>query len=159
MDDKKEKAAAADLSFETLCEFLDENKWTYEKDRKNRKVTCLVKGETLDIQFLVNIFEDEQLVSIASPMPFDVPDERRKQLAVAVSRANHGLIDGNFDYDYINGTIFFRMTTCFAGGIVGQDLFAYLIYITCRMMDDYYTTFNELCLHDASVEDIIKKVK
>lgn len=157
MDDKK--SAAADLTFETLCEFLDGNKWEYEKDAKNRKATCLVKGESSDIQILFNIFEDDRLISVASPMPFDVPQERCRQLAVAVSRANYGMVDGNFDFDHINGTIFFRMTTSFAGGIVGRGVFEYMTHITCETMNEYEPVFKELCLRDVSVEDIIKKVK
>ena len=39
-------------------------------------------------------------------MPFTVPENMRKEMAVAVSCANHCMVDGDFDYDYETGKIY-----------------------------------------------------
>ena len=99
--------------YDTLCNMLTENKWHYDEDEDNFVITCGAQGEDLPIKLTIRVDPERLLVSIISPMPFTVPEDKRIDMALAVSIANYGLVDGSFDYSFANGNIYFRMTSSF----------------------------------------------
>lgn len=152
-----DKSALA--AFDALCQMLEEAEWHYEKDEGKLQISCGAQGEDLPMPIQVTIYPDFQLISLISPMPFTVPEDRRKELAVAVSRANNGIVDGSFDYDYTKGYIVFRMTTSFRGGLVGKEVMRYMLMVSCGTIDEYNDKFESVCKNGMTADEIIEYVK
>ena len=153
-DDKKLKQAQ--VAFKTLCEMLDSNGWRYNKDEKNLVINCSARGEDLPMELKIEIDVDRMLIVLLSPMPFLVSEERRIALAVATSVANYRLADGSFDYDMRSGRILFRMTSSFRDSLIGKDLFEYMLFVSCKTIDDFNDKFLTISKNNASTEEIIK---
>lgn len=156
-EEKELKQAQA--VFKTLCEVLDEHNWYYSKDEENFSIRCNTQGDDFPIEIRIKIDVKMQLVSLYSQMPFAVPEDRRSALAVAVSRANDGLADGNFDYNYLSGGIVFRMTACYMGSLIGRKLFAYMLMCSCTTVDVYNDKFFMVCKNKMSNEEIADFIK
>ncbi len=99
------------------------------------------KGEDLPMTLHIILRTDKQIVSVLSAIPFRIAEEHLQTAAVAVAAANHGLIDGPYDLNYINGNIVFRLTSCFLGSVLSEQLFSYLMFVSAETIDRYNDRF------------------
>ena len=152
-DEKQLKQARA--AFQALCEMLEEKDWHYEKDAENFLITCGAQGEDLPMEIRISIDAERQLIMLLSQMPFKISEDKRTALAVAVSVANNGMVDGSFDYDYLGGDIIFRMTSSFRDSLVGKDVFEYMLLCSCATIDKYNDKFLMVAKNDMSNEEIL----
>ena len=158
MAEEKELKQAKEV-YKTLCTRLDEHNWRYEKDEENLKIHCGAQGDDLPMEIYIEVDKKRQLVSLLSPMPFTVPENRRSGIAVAVSMANYGMVDGSFDFDYLTGRLLFRMTTSYRESIIGKELFTYMLMCSCITIDRYNDKFLVVAKQDMTVEQILELVQ
>ena len=136
MADEK-KLRQAKVAFDTLCDMLDEREWKYDKDEDNFQIESGACGEDLPMPLRISVDPERDLITLLSHMTFDVPEDKRVEMALAVSAINYMLVDGNFDYDILKGTLLFRMTSSYKESLVGKELFAYMLYVSCNTVDNY----------------------
>ena len=158
MSEEKELKQALAV-YKSLCEMLDDHEWHYERDDENLSIHCGAQGDDLPIEINIEVDMKRQLVTLMSNMPFAVPESRRTALAVAVSQANNGMVDGSFDYDYLSGRIIFRMTSCYRESLIGKDLLAYMLMCACYTIDEYNDKFLMVAKNEMSIEEILEFVK
>lgn len=158
MADEKQLKRARE-AFQALCEMLDEKDWHYDKDAENLLISCGAQGEDLPMKIRIEVDAERQLIILLSQMPFTIPEDRRTALAIAVSAANNGMIDGSFDYDYLGGNIIFRMTSTFRDSLVGKEVFEYMLYCSCFTIDNYNDKFLMVAKSDMSNEEILNFIK
>lgn len=156
MPEERSKQAVA--TFDSLCAMLDAKNWHYTKNEQALTVECKAQGDDLPIDIRIEVDSQRDLVFVMSDLPFKVPEERRSALAVAVTAANWGLHDGNFDYDYLNGRILFRMTASFKESILSKDLLEYMLMYTCVFVDRYNDKFLVICKDNSSYDDIVNNI-
>ena len=149
----------AQAVYKALCNMLDDHNWNYEKNEKELSIYSGARGDDLPIELRIRVDAQRKLVSLLSQMPFDVPENRRTALAVAVSEANSTMVDGDFDYNYLTGKIIFRMTTSFLDSLIGKELFEYMLSCACYTIDEYNDKFLMVAMKDMSVDQILKFIK
>lgn len=132
-----EKLQLAQSTYQILCRALDKDDWHYRKDDEKLTVTCGAQGEDLPIEFNISVDAQRQIVIFLSGLPFKISEEKRMAGAIAVSCINNQLVCGGFDYDVSTGTIFFRMTNSFRDSILDAEVFASIIYTSCKTIDEY----------------------
>ena len=155
-DDKGLKQAKAVYS--ALCEMLDARGWHYNKNEQELNISCQAQGDDLPIELLIEIDVKRSLISLLSPMPFTIPEKRRAALAVAVSRANNGMVDGSFDYSYTGGKIVFRQTSSYLESLIGKNLFEYMLMCACYTIDEYNDKFLLVAKNEMSTAEILEYI-
>lgn len=138
MVDKHQQALK---TFETICAMLDAREWKYDRDDENMRIICRVTGEDLPVDVVFLVQEKQQVVTLLSPLPFKMAEEKRVDGALAVAVANYGLINGTFDYDLRDGEIRFRMVSSFLESDLNAELFAYMLICSVSTVDDYNDKF------------------
>ena len=149
----------AQAVFKALCTMLDEHNWHYEKDEKELKLHCGARGDDLPIELRIEVDVERKIVCLLSQMPFAVPENRRTAMAVAVSVANNGMVDGDFDYDYLTGAIIFRMTSSFFDSLIGKNMFEYMLSCACYTVDEYNDKFLMVAMKDMSANEIYNFIR
>ena len=157
MDENKLKQAQA--AYKTLCDTLDAREIQYQKDDEHLGIFSGATGDDLPIPIIIHIDVDRMLIVLNSQMLFEVPEERRCQMAVAISRANYGIPDGGFDYDFLSGNIIFRLTSCYRDSLIGQELFEYMLVYAFGIVDQYNDLFEKVATTDMTVEEILKTIE
>lgn len=145
--------------FSSLCAMLDERRWRYEKDEAELAIRCGAQGDDLPMDIRIEVDVKRELVTLLSPMPFTVPENLRANLAVAVSLANYGMVDGSFDYDYLKGRILFRMTSSYRQSLLEKKLFAYMLECSCATIDTYNDKFLSVIKSEMSINQILEYIK
>lgn len=156
-DDLNTKLALA--NFKELCAMLDENEWKYEKDEDNLKIFAKARGEDLPINITIKFNTDMEIVALYSFMPYMIPKDKRDSIAIAVSRVNNAMVDGSFDFDYVGGNLLFRMTASYKGTLLNKDMYAYMLFVSCKTIDDYNDKFLAITKQDMSVDELVKFLK
>ncbi|MCH5350892.1 MAG: YbjN domain-containing protein [Clostridiales bacterium] len=156
-DEKSLKQAKA--VYGALCEMLNDRGWRYDKDEAGLSISCSAQGDDLPIELHIRVDTQRNLVSLLSPMPFTVAPNRRDALALAVSRANNGMVDGSFDYDYVNGRIVFRMTSSYLESLIGKNMFEYMLMCACYTIDEYNDKFLVVAKNEMSFAEIANYIK
>ena len=152
-----EKMERAQQVFNALCAAMDADDWHYEKNEEKLEIKCGAQGEDLPMKIHVIVDPEKQIIILLSPLPFIIPENKRLDGAIAVSVANNGLVDGSFDYDIKDGSIFFRMTSSFIESEIGSELFHYMLLIACHTIDEYNDKFLMVGKGMMSIEDFIAK--
>ena len=142
--------------YDTLCSMLDNIGWKYDKVEEKLMIKSGVKGEDLPIDFLVIVKPRNQVVQFISSMPFNMPEDKRVEGALAVCTANYGLVDGSFDYDLSDGQIVFRLTSSYRDSLLSEALFEYMIMVSASTIDNYNDRFFMLAKGMISLEQFIE---
>lgn len=127
--------------FNTMIKKLDSIGWKYEKHEEKLLIKSGVKGDDLPVEFIVVVNPRNEVVQFLSAMPFNMPEDKRVDGAIAVCVANYGLVDGSFDYDLSDGEIRFRLTSSYRESILSGDLFEYMIMVAASTVDQYNDKF------------------
>ena len=123
--------------YNTLVNMLDTRDWKYEKHEDELLIRSGIKGDDLPIEFIVVVRPKNQVVQFLSKLPFQIPEDKRVDAAIAICAINDRFVDGSFDYDISDGTIIFRLTSSYRESTLGEDLFEYMIMCSAVTVDEY----------------------
>ena len=151
-----EEMMQAKATYATLCEMLDEHEWKYARDDEALAVDTGASGDDLPMKLRIEVDAERQLVSLISKLDFSIPDDKRVEMSLAVSMINYTMVDGCFDYNFLNGNIVFRLTTSYRGSMLSKDAMEYMLFVSCRTIDDSNDKLLMLTKGALSLEDIMK---
>lgn len=137
--------ARARQEFDTLCRTLDEREWHYDKHDEDLMVTCGVSGDDIPMQLIIRIMPERQLAQVFSPLPFDIPEDKRVDVAMATTMINDKLANGSFDFDLSSGRTVFRLTSAFMGCNLSTEVYDYMIGVSAATVDEYNDKIMMLC--------------
>ena len=143
--------------FGILIKMLDNRGWKYEKHEDKLLIKSGVKGDDLPVEFIVIVKPRNEVVQFISAMPFNMPEDKRVDGALAICAANYGIVDGSFDYDLRDGKILFRMTSSYRESTLSEDLFEYMIMVAASTVDNYNDKFFMIAMGMMTVEQFIEQ--
>ena len=127
--------------FDTLVNMFETRNLKYDKNEEELIVRSGIKGDDLPIDFIVVVKPKNEVVQFLSKLPFNMPEDKIIDGAIAASAANYGLVDGSFDYNVMDGSIIFRLTSSYRDSILSEDLFEYMIMVSAATIDEYNDKF------------------
>ena len=142
--------------YKSIVNMLEKRDWKFEEYKDDLVIKSAIKGEDLPIEFLLLVKPKNQVVQFISTLPFNMPEDKRVEGAIAVSVANYGLVDGSFDYDISDGEIRYRLTSSYRESILSDDLFEYMIMCAASTVDDYNDRFFMLAKGMIDVEKFVE---
>ena len=125
----------------SIISMLDNINWSYDRDDEKLVIKSGVKGDDLPVEFLVVVNAKNEVVQFLSQLPFNAPEDKRIDMAIAVNVVNWNLVDGSFDYNISDGKIIFRMTSSYRDSYLSEELFKYLIMVASSTVDNYNDKF------------------
>lgn len=148
----------AENVFNSICTMLNNINFHYDTSMRDQDhiITCTVNGDDIPMKMFIIVRPEREIVSLLSPMPFNTPEDKRVEMAMAVSIANYGIIDGSFDYDLNDGEIRFRMTASYIESLLGEELFKYMLYVSANTIDRYNDRFLAVAKGTMTLEQFIE---
>lgn len=154
MADEKKIAHAREI-YGSLCRKLERENWKFRRDDEKLTIDFAISGEDIPMIFLIIVDVERQMLRVLSKMPFNFPEDKRIEGAIATCVATNGLPDGSFDYDISDGAIYFRQTVAFMDCDIGDEMFGYLIWCASTTVDRYNDKFFEISRGLLSISDFI----
>jgi hypothetical protein len=77
-------------------------------------------------------------------------------MSLAISAVNYTMVDGSFDYNFLNGNTLFRLTSSYRNSMISTTALEYMLMVSCNTVDEYNDKLFMLCKGMMSLEDIVK---
>lgn len=107
----------------------------------------------------VRAFDGIAQLLFYSVMPFTVPAEKRLAVAEFITRANYGLILGNFELDFNDGEVRYKTSIEVTGGELADYLIRPLLYTNVLMMDKYLPGILAVVFGDVPPAEAVQQVE
>jgi hypothetical protein len=145
--------------YEAIVNFFKEDDWNfYEMDDapvltmtfsgKNGRWTCYAQAREAQEQFV-----------FYSVCPINAPKEKLAEVVEFITRANYGMIIGNFELDYNDGEIRYKTSIDVEGTDFPPVLVKQVVYANVVVLDRYLSGLMRVIYGDASPADEITKIE
>jgi len=95
---------------QAVTDFLDQDGWSYEVQpgTEGVRVRFAFTGSEAVLDCWIVCYEQTERVCIMSILPMVVPESKRTAVAEYVTRANFGILIGNFELDFRDGEVRYK---------------------------------------------------
>lgn len=122
---------------ETVIDFFTKDDWTFTKLQGESILQVACQGENGRWNCYAQAREDQEQFVFYSIYPNIAPEDKRLAMSEFLTRANYGLIIGNFEMDFKDGEIRYKTSIDVEGDLLTTDLIKQLVYANVMMMDHY----------------------
>lgn len=145
--------------FNTIIEFFEGDDWNFNWMEgmpvlsmgftgKNGKWICYAQARESQDQFV-----------FYSVSPINAPEDKRNPIAEFVTRANYGMIIGNFEMDYADGEIRYKTSIDVEGASLTPPLVKQVVYANVVIMDRYLPGIMRVIYSDVPPEEAVKEIE
>lgn len=122
--------------FETVKRFLEEDGWTYSVDSESQ-ARFSYRGDNGNWTCVAHVREANRQLVFYSILPDNVPENKRGIAAEFITRANFGIILGNFEMDFEDGEIRYKTSMDVADGVMTPNMVKGVVLYNMLTMDRY----------------------
>lgn len=145
--------------FNALADYFRADNWPYIQLEDRPVLSLNYTGKHASWTCYAQAREEQQQCIVYSVCPVTAPAERRAALAEFITRANYGLIIGNFELDFEDGEIRYKTSLDAEGLTLSPIVLKNLINANVSTMDQYLPGLLTLLFADASPREMIDRVE
>ncbi|TAF03410.1 MAG: YbjN domain-containing protein [Nostocales cyanobacterium] len=145
--------------FEEMINFFKNDDWPFVQlsgqpalqisfQGKNGKWNCYARARVEQQQFV-----------FYSICPVNAPEEKRLAVAEFITRANSGMMIGNFELDFNDGEISYKTSIDVEGDRISNALIKRLVYANVMMMDEYLPGILSVIYGNVSPKEAIAQIE
>lgn len=150
-----------------LEEFFGEDDWSYSRVENRPILRMGFQGKSGNWTCYAQSREEDEQFLFYAICPLAIPEARRSAVNEYITRANYGMIIGNFEMDLDDGEVRFKSSLDVQGVELTHDLIRNAAYPACLMMDKYLPglvailggTSAKDAIDDVEVEDRVDLTK
>ncbi len=123
--------------YDTIVDFFQADGWQVETDLDKMRLSMQFQGESGQWQCYASLETSPHQFVFYSICPISVPPDLYLTTAEFLTRANYGLVVGNFEMDFADGEIRYKTSIKFEDSQLDSALIKHLAYTNVVMMDLY----------------------
>ncbi len=123
--------------FDAMLKFFQEDGWTFRQIEGKPIVQMGFKGQNGSWVCYAQARDDVDRLIFYSVLDTNVPENKRVEVAEFLTRANYGLVIGNFELDFNDGEVRYKTSVDVEGGQLTPTMIKNLVYVNVIMMDKY----------------------
>ncbi|MGK7946788.1 MAG: YbjN domain-containing protein [Microcystaceae cyanobacterium] len=123
--------------FDLIIEFFKEEEWQFQVIPKQKTLRLLFQGNNGQWDCYAIAKEKEQQFIFYSICPLTIAEPQKIAIAEYITRANSGMIMGNFELDIDQGQVKYKTSIDVEGDQLSLALIKQIVYPNVMMMDKY----------------------
>ncbi len=123
--------------FNSLIEFFEEDEWDFQWVEGMSVLSMGFSGKNGKWVCYAQAREKQQQFVFYSVLPVNVPDNKRSAIAEFITRANYGMVVGNFEMDFEDGEIRYKTSIDVEGAALLPPLIRQMVYANVIITDRY----------------------
>ena len=123
--------------FDAMTAFFDQDDWNYDQLPDRPVLRMGFNGDDGQWMCFAQAREEQEQFIFYSVAPVKAPEERRQEMAEFITRANYGMIVGNFELDFSDGEVRYKTSVDAEGSELSHPLVKGLVYANVLTMDRY----------------------
>lgn len=138
VDTEKPKAPKKVSDFDTICHYLQQEDWNFMPKPERGIIHSSGTGSNGSYPIVIDLKQDSCILLVYVYMPCKVPLNKRLEIAEYITRANQGVMVGNFELDFDDGECRFKGSTCYDGGSLVGRMVEDVIQRSAYTMNRYF---------------------
>ncbi len=134
----------AQAVYASICAALDEMEFNYKKYEDDLVVVFGHRGKDFNHDLLLAVEAEREAIRLMEKLPITVNPEKAAEFAVAICRANYGIVCGKFTYD-MKDEISFELNQFYSGSLISPENIRRMILalaMTVEAYDDKFMALN-----------------
>jgi hypothetical protein len=123
--------------YDRLVEFFKRDGFQVRLIPHHQAVEMLVSGEHGSFRLIALADEERSIVRYLVFLEGKIPEPRRREVMEFLTRANYGLLLGNFEMDLSDGEVRFRCSATMEGAELSYEQHRNMLYVSVGIMDRY----------------------
>ncbi|MCL2744897.1 MAG: YbjN domain-containing protein [Planctomycetaceae bacterium] len=156
--EKKVPMDGSDIITSVVEEFFAEEDWKFQEVKKGIYRSG-VEGKQGSYRIYFFADDDTHILQIFTIIETNFAVQHRSLVSEFLTRANYGLKIGNFEMDFDDGSVQYRVSNDFEDGILNTKIVRRMLYVGIRMMDRYYPGMMEVVWGGKSAKEAIEHVE
>ncbi len=145
--------------FDQVVNFFVSDNWSFTRLQNKPVLYTAIRGQHGEWNCFAQIREEQEQFVFYSICSVNVPEERRMAIAEFLTRANAGIVLGNFEMDFEDGEIRYKTSIDVTDDFLSQALIKRLVYANVSMMDEYLPGIQSVIAGDASPLEAILTIE
>jgi hypothetical protein len=145
--------------FEEIVNFFQEDGWPFVQVEGEPLLQMVFQGENGKWTCYAKARDDPEQFVFYSVCPINAPDSKRLAVAEFLTRANSGMIIGNFEMDFEEGEIRYKTSIDVEDDSLSSALIKRLVYANVMMMDGYLPGIMSVIYGDVTPRDAIAQIE
>lgn len=145
--------------FETMSKFFTDDEWPFSQLEERPILRTGFRGDNGEWACYAQAQEEQEQFIFYSVCSVQAPEEKRSTMAEFLTRANYGLLIGNFEMDFSDGEIRYKTSVDFEGERASSALIQNLVYANVWAMDRYLPGIMSTIYGDVSPAQAIARVE
>jgi hypothetical protein len=130
--------------YEKMVGYFEQDSWAFRRIDEHRAVEMSVAGENGTFRLVAIADEERNILRFLTFIEGKVPEARRREVMEYFTRANYGLLLGNFEMDLGDGEVRFKCSVDLEGIEISYPLYQNLLYVSVGMVDRYFPGFQRV---------------
>ncbi|PHM08985.1 YbjN domain-containing protein [Nostoc sp. 'Peltigera malacea cyanobiont' DB3992] len=145
--------------FEAIINFFQADNWPFVQLPGQPALQIPFQGENGKWNCYARARSEQNQFVFYSICPVNVPENKRLAVAEFLTRANSGMIIGNFELDFTDGEISYKTSIDVEGDRLSFALIQRVVYANVTMMDEYLPGIMSVIYGNVSPEEAIAKIE
>lgn len=145
--------------FEEMINFFTTDEWPFIQLSGQPALQISFQGENGRWNCYARARDEQQQFIFYSICPVNAPEEKRISVAEFITRANSGMMIGNFELDFSDGEISYKTSIDVEGDRLSAALIKRLVYANVMMMDEYLPGILSVIYGNVSPADAIAQIE
>jgi len=145
--------------FEEIVNFFEEDGWPFVQIEGEPLLQMVFQGENGKWTCYAKARDDPEQFVFYSVCPVNTPDSKRLAVAEFLTRANSGMMIGNFEMDFEDGEIRYKTSIDVEDDSLSCALIKRLVYANVMMMDAYLPGIMSVIYGDVTPLDAISQIE
>lgn len=145
--------------FKSVLNFFVQDDWNYTETEPGTAIRLQVEMENSDFTCYAIIDSESKTFRFYSVSPVKIPQHKYSQMAEFITRANYGLILGNFEMDFRDGETRYKTSIFVGDSELDYPVIKRMIYSNLVTLDDYFPSIMKIVYGNISAEEAIKEIE
>ncbi|MEH2174854.1 YbjN domain-containing protein [Nostoc sp.] len=145
--------------FEEIINFFQADDWPFVQLLGQPALQISFQGENGKWNCYARTRSEQNQFVFYSICPVNSPENKRLAVAEFITRANSGMIIGNFELDFTDGEISYKTSIDVEGDRLSFALIQRVVYANVTMMDEYLPGIMSVIYGNVSPEEAIANIE
>jgi len=159
ISDITEEITSDETIFEAIVNFFKKEDWQFQQTETELTLRLAFQGKNGKWNCYARAREEQEQFIFYSICPVNAPEEKRISVAEFLTRANSGMMIGNFELDFNDGEISYKTSIDVEGDRLNAALIKRLVYANVMMMDEYLPGILSVIYGNVSPTDAIAQIE
>jgi hypothetical protein len=145
--------------FDEVKAYFSKGQWRFHEVPDKNALQLAVQGKSGRWECFAQAREAQYQFAFYSVCPTNIPEAHRRDVAEFLTRANYGMVIGNFEMDLNDGEVRFKTSIDVENDRLSQALINQLVFANLSMMDRYLPGIMAVAFGASTPEEAIAAVE